>query len=280
MLTLCTLLYLHRDDRRRHGHLHVHQDAGRGRLHHRDPDHPADHPVRRACLQPVSTLEGSARVIGSIWPTTYYMHSSLGAYTKGLAAAPHDARPRRPGAAAIPILLAHQHVRPQEAGQVAMRSLAQHPVARAQGAPQLRSATRCWSCSSSTRSPGPSTRRRPAPRTRSTTPRSRSPTRTTPPLSKELFNAFYPPRFQRPVLIPTERGGRRDGPGAVHVRGHRSRPGSSRTCAPGRHPDIQVSIDATAMQQAGIGAGYIKNIINQRIATFMQRTDVGVARRR
>jgi ribosome-dependent ATPase len=35
-------------------------------------------------LQPVSTLEGNARVLGSIWPTTYYMHSSLGAYTKGL----------------------------------------------------------------------------------------------------------------------------------------------------------------------------------------------------
>ena len=35
-------------------------------------------------LQPVSTLEGSARVVGKIWPTTYYMHSSLGAYTKGL----------------------------------------------------------------------------------------------------------------------------------------------------------------------------------------------------
>jgi ribosome-dependent ATPase len=35
-------------------------------------------------LQPVSTLEGSARVIGKLWPTTYYMHSSLGAYTKGL----------------------------------------------------------------------------------------------------------------------------------------------------------------------------------------------------
>lgn len=56
-------------------------------------------------LQPVSTLEGSARVMGSIWPATYYMHSSLGAYTKGLA----------PGlmledilflAACIPILLA------------------------------------------------------------------------------------------------------------------------------------------------------------------------------
>jgi ribosome-dependent ATPase len=35
-------------------------------------------------LQPVSTLEGGARLIGTIWPTTYYMHSSLGAYTKGL----------------------------------------------------------------------------------------------------------------------------------------------------------------------------------------------------
>jgi ribosome-dependent ATPase len=35
-------------------------------------------------LQPVSTLEGNAKIIGSIWPATYYMHSSLGAYTKGL----------------------------------------------------------------------------------------------------------------------------------------------------------------------------------------------------
>ena len=35
-------------------------------------------------LQPVSTLEGNARFLGTIWPTTYYMHASLGAYTKGL----------------------------------------------------------------------------------------------------------------------------------------------------------------------------------------------------
>jgi ribosome-dependent ATPase len=37
-------------------------------------------------LQPVSTLEGGAGFIGSIWPASYYMHSSLGAYTKGLGA--------------------------------------------------------------------------------------------------------------------------------------------------------------------------------------------------
>jgi ribosome-dependent ATPase len=37
-------------------------------------------------LQPVSTLQGNAKVVGSIWPTSYYMHSSVGAYTKGLGA--------------------------------------------------------------------------------------------------------------------------------------------------------------------------------------------------
>jgi ribosome-dependent ATPase len=37
-------------------------------------------------LQPVSTLEGGAGVVGSIWPASYYMHASLGAYTKGLGA--------------------------------------------------------------------------------------------------------------------------------------------------------------------------------------------------
>jgi ribosome-dependent ATPase len=35
-------------------------------------------------LQPVSTLEGNAKLVGSIWPASYYMHSSLGTYTKGL----------------------------------------------------------------------------------------------------------------------------------------------------------------------------------------------------
>jgi ribosome-dependent ATPase len=36
-------------------------------------------------LQPVSTLEGGAAKIGNIWPATYYMHSSLGAYTKAIS---------------------------------------------------------------------------------------------------------------------------------------------------------------------------------------------------
>jgi ribosome-dependent ATPase len=37
-------------------------------------------------LQPVETLTGSAGFIGSIWPASYYMHTSVGTYTKGLGA--------------------------------------------------------------------------------------------------------------------------------------------------------------------------------------------------
>ena len=37
-------------------------------------------------LQPVSTLAGSAKTMGMIWPTTYYMHASKGVFTKGLGA--------------------------------------------------------------------------------------------------------------------------------------------------------------------------------------------------
>ena len=35
-------------------------------------------------IQPVSTLEGGARVMGSFWPTTYFMQISVGTFTKGL----------------------------------------------------------------------------------------------------------------------------------------------------------------------------------------------------
>lgn len=35
-------------------------------------------------LQPVSTLEGGAQLMGTLWPTTYCMHLSVGVFTKGL----------------------------------------------------------------------------------------------------------------------------------------------------------------------------------------------------
>src|SRR6476469_9492365 len=89
-------------------------------------------------------------------------------------------------------------------------------------------------------------------------------------LSKALMTAFYPPRFQEPQLID---------PSQVEEAMDRGRymfvvtipPFLEQDLRAGLHPDIQVSIDATAMQQASIGAGYIKNIINQRIASFLAR---------
>lgn len=35
-------------------------------------------------MQPVSTLDDTGRMIGSFWPTTYFMHLSVGSFTKGL----------------------------------------------------------------------------------------------------------------------------------------------------------------------------------------------------
>ncbi len=92
------------------------------------------------------------------------------------------------------------------------------------------------------------------------------------PLSKELFNAFYPPRFQRPAAIRVDE---------VDDAMDRGRfmfvvvipPQFESDLRAGRHPDVQVNVDATAMQQAGIGAGYIKHIVSQRIATFVSRRD-------
>ncbi|MBW4706214.1 ribosome-associated ATPase/putative transporter RbbA [Roseobacter sp. YSTF-M11] len=35
-------------------------------------------------LQPISTLEGGAWLVGTLWPTSYFVHLSVGAFTKGL----------------------------------------------------------------------------------------------------------------------------------------------------------------------------------------------------
>ena len=92
-------------------------------------------------------------------------------------------------------------------------------------------------------------------------------------VSEELVNAFYPPRFQHPVRIRTDEIERVMDEGrfmfVVVIP-----PQFERDLKAGRQPDVQVNIDATAMQQAGIGAGYIHNIITQRLATYLKRTDV------
>ncbi len=91
-------------------------------------------------------------------------------------------------------------------------------------------------------------------------------------LSGELLNAFYPPRFQVPEKISSD-----------EIEPSMDRglfmfvvvipPRFEEDFRFGRNPEIQINIDATAMQQAGIGASYIKNIISKRISNFLKRTD-------
>jgi ABC-2 type transport system permease protein len=95
-------------------------------------------------------------------------------------------------------------------------------------------------------------------------------------LAKELVNAFYPPRFMIPRLIDADQ---------IQEEMDRGRlmfvvvvpPRFEHDLRAGRNPDLQVNVDATAMQQAGIGAGYIRNIVNDRVSSFLKRTEVASA---
>ena len=93
------------------------------------------------------------------------------------------------------------------------------------------------------------------------------------PLSKQLFNAFFPPRFKYPDLIPTSEVENAMDRGqylfVVVVP-----PNFESDLRAGRNPDLQVNVDATAMQQAGVGANYIRSITNQTISTYLTREDV------
>ncbi|SFH59612.1 ABC transporter permease [Planctomicrobium piriforme] len=91
-------------------------------------------------------------------------------------------------------------------------------------------------------------------------------------LSKELINAFYPPRFQQPQTINAEdvEDAMDEGRFMFVVA---IPPRFELDLVAGREARIQLNIDATAMQQAGVGSGYIKNILNDRVASFLSRTD-------
>jgi ABC-2 type transport system permease protein len=91
-------------------------------------------------------------------------------------------------------------------------------------------------------------------------------------LSQELVNAFYPPRFKHPVMLSAEEAQKQMDSGDIMFVVVIP-PRFEHDLRAGRNPTIQVNIDATAMQQAGIGAGYIRNIVNDRIASVLRRTE-------
>ncbi|MDB5344990.1 MAG: ABC-type multidrug transport system, permease component [Schlesneria sp.] len=91
-------------------------------------------------------------------------------------------------------------------------------------------------------------------------------------LSKELINAFYPPRFQIPHTIAASQI-QDSMDNGLFMFVVTIPPRFESDLRAGRNPDIQLNIDATAMQQASIGANYVKSITNDRVENFLRRTD-------
>jgi ABC-2 type transport system permease protein len=93
------------------------------------------------------------------------------------------------------------------------------------------------------------------------------------PLSRSLATAFFPPEFQPVVQIPPETAGPLMDQGeflfVVAVP-----PGFEKDLRAARSPELQVLIDATAMEQAGIGANYIANILGTEIRRFAVGADL------
>jgi len=91
-------------------------------------------------------------------------------------------------------------------------------------------------------------------------------------LSREIAAAFLPPYFKPAVLVDRE-----DTDRLLDVAAYtfilEIPPHFARDVASGHAPAIQVNVDATAAMQAGIGAGYIGEILQTVIARAVTRAD-------
>ena len=88
-------------------------------------------------------------------------------------------------------------------------------------------------------------------------------------LSQRITSAFYGPSFKTPDVIDiTEIDTVMDA--GIYTFVLDIPPDFQRDVMAGKHPEIQVNVDATQMSQAFIGAGYIQNITQGEITEFMQ----------
>lgn len=91
-------------------------------------------------------------------------------------------------------------------------------------------------------------------------------------LSRRLETALYPPYFSAPQSIDA-----RDVETAMNEGLYMFvlaiPPDFERDIRKGLQPEIQINIDATAVLQASLGAGYIQNIVTQEVTRFATRND-------
>jgi ABC-2 type transport system permease protein len=91
-------------------------------------------------------------------------------------------------------------------------------------------------------------------------------------LSRRIAHAFLPPYFQtpRPIaerdIVPLMNAGRYTF--VIDIP-----PNFARDVLAGRRPAVQLSVDATAIVQAGLGAGYAHQIITTEVTNFLSRAE-------
>src|SRR6516225_1204407 len=91
-------------------------------------------------------------------------------------------------------------------------------------------------------------------------------------LSRRIAHAFLPPYFQAPQpiaerdILPLMNTGKYTF--VIDIP-----PNFTRDVVAGRRPTIQLNVDATAMVQAGLGAGYAQEIITTEIGNFLARAE-------
>ncbi|HBH55035.1 MAG TPA: hypothetical protein DDY91_24405 [Planctomycetaceae bacterium] len=95
-------------------------------------------------------------------------------------------------------------------------------------------------------------------------------------LSAHLMDALYPPRFLPPERIAATEVDRALDQGK-YIFVIEIPPRFELDARAGRTPEIQLSIDATAMLQAGVGSSYIQKIILQETQRFLKRSDDSAA---
>ncbi|MBX3303461.1 MAG: ABC transporter permease [Nitrospira sp.] len=89
------------------------------------------------------------------------------------------------------------------------------------------------------------------------------------PLSMRLVSAFYPPHFIAPALIaPADMDAGMDA--GLFTFALNIPPEFQRDLLAGRVPTIQLNVDATRMNQAFVGSGYIHTIIDGEVREFVQ----------
>ena len=89
-------------------------------------------------------------------------------------------------------------------------------------------------------------------------------------LSTRIVDAFYPPYFTEPLLISRAAMDKRMDEGLITF-ALDIPPNFQRDVLAGRHPDIQLNVDATRISQAFTGAGYIETIVATEAAAFARR---------